>query len=233
MNCSCLPEEKKKYEIQSLVTNLQGVIFDCDGVLVASKEANKQYYNLILDRLGLKSMDADQEDYMHMHTVEESIQYMVPGHMLAQAEQVRAQVSYEDIVSYVQIEQGLIEFLDLLQSSGIYSAVNTNRTNTMDLILQRFALEQYFYPVVTAAIVQNPKPHPESLHLILGKWGFEAQCVVFIGDSHVDQQTADSAKVPFWAYKNRELQAQLHIDNYAQLISLLKNRNLDRDAQNR
>jgi HAD superfamily hydrolase (TIGR01549 family) len=212
---------------------LQGVIFDCDGVLVASKEANKQYYNLILKRLGLPPMTSEQEDYMHMHTVDESIQYLVPEQMLAKAQEVRGMVSYEDIVSYVQIEQGLVEFLDLLYDSGIRCAVNTNRSNTMGLILQRFALEKYFHPVVTAATVQNPKPDPESLYLILRHWNSEPQEIVFIGDSVVDEQTARSAGVPFWAYKNNLLQADLHINSYAQLKSLLEKEYLVDYAQNK
>ena len=63
--------------LQDLNKNLKGVIFDCDGVLVASKEANKQYYNLILKGLGMPPMNSEQEDYMHMHTVDESIKYLV------------------------------------------------------------------------------------------------------------------------------------------------------------
>lgn len=205
---------------------LQGVVFDCDGVLVASKEANKQYYNLILQGLGLSPMSSEQEDYMHMHTVEQSIQYIVPQEMLPQAEQVRARVSYKDIVSYVQIEEGLVDFLDFLHGCGVCCAVNTNRTNTMGLILQRFALEAYFNPVVTASSVEYPKPHPESLYLIMNQWRLKPEEIVFIGDSAVDEQTAHSAGVPFWAYKNNSLQAQRYINSFSQLKTLLEDESL-------
>ena len=35
---------------------LRGVIFDCDGVIIDSKEANTTFYNSVLHHFGLPSM---------------------------------------------------------------------------------------------------------------------------------------------------------------------------------
>ena len=45
---------------------ISAVIFDCDGVMFDSRQANINFYNHLLARYGLQEMTADQVDYVHM-----------------------------------------------------------------------------------------------------------------------------------------------------------------------
>ena len=67
------------------------------------------------------------------------------------------------------MEPHLIETLKTLKDRGIKTAISTNRTTTMEYIMEKFDLNQYFDMVVTALPkdVKNPKPHPESVEKIL------------------------------------------------------------------
>jgi phosphoglycolate phosphatase-like HAD superfamily hydrolase len=84
-------------------------------------------------------------------------------------------------------------------------------------VLERFDLTHFFHPVMTAAKVALPKPDPEGLRRIVEDWGFAHREMSYLGDSSVDQETTSRAGVPFWAYRNRDLRAQLHVDSFHEL----------------
>ena len=56
------------------------VAFDCDGVLFDSRQANIAFYNTILARFDQPPMSPEAEDYVHSHTVWESLDYIFSGY---------------------------------------------------------------------------------------------------------------------------------------------------------
>ena len=200
--------------LKEKISVLRGIIFDCDGVLINSRDSNVRYYNMIKERLGLPPMSKEEEDFVHTHTVLESIRFIVPQERYEEAVEISRTIPYKEVLKLIKLEDGLIEFLDLLKDINIKMAVNTNRTTTMGLILEKFNLKGYFDPVITADKLTNPKPHPESVNLILTYWKLKPDEVVYIGDSEVDEKTAKNANVDFWSYKNFFLKANLYIPDY-------------------
>ena len=199
------------------MTQLKGIIFDCDGVIVDSKQANRILYNSIFQELGLSTLDQEGLDFVHSHTVTEAIDSMVPLGKREQAWEIFDNFPYQRLLPYISLEPGLVDLLKSLQYYCIQSAINTNRSGSMDPILKRFGLESFFYPVITSLDVTKPKPDPESLNLILSIWGLTNTEVVFVGDSKVDEQAAQGAEVSFWSYKNENLQARYCIQDYQTL----------------
>ncbi|WP_243364342.1 HAD family hydrolase [Fundidesulfovibrio terrae] len=202
----------------SFLEGVKGVIFDCDGVLVDSKDANRMYYNTIRRKLGLLPMTPDEEDFVHAHAVIPSIAHIIPVERLAEAEAARREIDYvEEIMPFTFLEEGLVDLLKDLRTLGLLLAVNTNRTDSMEMLLETFDLTHFFSPVVTAAKVSHPKPNPEGVHRILKDWNLTRHEVAYIGDSGVDEQTARAAGVAFWAYKNPRLAARAHISSFESL----------------
>ncbi|MEF8823794.1 MAG: HAD-IA family hydrolase [Desulfohalobiaceae bacterium] len=200
---------------------IRGVIFDCDGVLIDSKQANIRFYNLILEAMGLPAMNPEDEEYVHSQTVTESIRHIVPQSEVERAFQEARRISYSSVLPWIKAQDGLIQGLERLRAKGVPCAINTNRTNTIGLILDEFGIRPYFEPVVTAETVGHPKPHPESMYWILGRWGFSPENVVFIGDTWVDCRTAAAAGVPFWAFQNETLSAERHINDHHQVCDVV------------
>jgi phosphoglycolate phosphatase-like HAD superfamily hydrolase len=196
---------------------IRGVVFDCDGVLFDSRDVNRHYYNHILSALGLAPMSLEDEDYAFMHTVDTAMARIIPADLLPKAAQVQGHMTYDDFIDRMVPESGLFELLHALEKLGVRMAVNTNRKNSMEKVLARFDLTRFFHPVMTAAKVILPKPDPEGLRRIVETWGLPAQEMSYLGDSSVDQETTDRAGVPFWAYRNRNLRAQLHVDSFHEL----------------
>ncbi|MFH1148645.1 MAG: HAD family hydrolase [Pseudomonadota bacterium] len=211
---------------------IKAVVFDCDGVMFDSKEANRAFYDHILREFGRGGMTEDQLSYVHMHTVDESIAYLFQGNgdLFYEANEFRTSLDYCPFLHMMNMEPGLEEFLSFLKPR-YKTAISTNRTNTMGKLLEVFGLSQYFDMVVSALDVENPKPHPESLRKIMRELGCGPYEMVYIGDSEIDKKAAEAAGVPLVAYKNRCLQAQYHVDSFHEVISVLEDGNNMRNAE--
>ena len=181
-------------------TNSIGVVaFDCDGVMFDSSEANRAYYNKILQYLGLPAMTAAQSAYAQMHTVDESFQFIINDtDMLIAAQHYRQQMRYISFVQYMVIEPYLRTLLSKLRPA-FKTAIATNRTDTMDRVLEEHDLVGQFDLVVTASDVRHPKPHPEQLQMIMRHFNIDGAKMIYIGDSALDAQAAQAAAVPFIA----------------------------------
>ncbi len=205
----------------AFLARVKGIVFDCDGVLVDSRDANRMYYNLIRKGLGLLPITPEEEDYVHMHSVTECLARIIPAERMAEAEEVRRNLNYEDIFPYIFLEDGLVELLDVLSERGIRMAVHTNRTTTVERLLRHFEIDRYFSPVVSAGSLKRPKPDPEGVLTILAAWDLPRADVVYIGDSALDERSARASGIEFWSYKNPGLLAAMYLPDFHSLRQCL------------
>jgi len=204
------------------VTGVKGLIFDCDGVLMDSRESNITYYNLLRSRLGLPLMSKADEDFVHMATFEKSLERAIPAALLPQLRHAAANISYtRDIMPLLAPAAGLRSCLDSLVSKGIELGICTNRSGSMFTILERFSMDKYFSQVITV-LQAPPKPSPDGLLAILKAWNAHSSDVVFIGDSSLDQQAAANAGMRFWAFANPQIRAERHISCFDDLSQLFR-----------
>ncbi len=200
------------------------VIFDCDGVMFDSKEANEAYYNNILAHFGKPRMNSQQSEYVHMHTADESVAYLFQDDpRLQQALAYRKQITYISFIPMMQMEPYLKGFLEYLRPA-YKTAISTNRSDTMNQVLAHHGLGEYFDLVVSSLDVERPKPHPESLVKILGHFGVAPHQAIYIGDSEIDEAAARAAGVPLVAYKNQNLSAAYTVEHFKEIEILLKSK---------
>jgi len=201
---------------------VSAVIFDCDGVMFDSRQANINFYNHILSHFGLPPMTAEDIEFVHMNTAVESLNHIFRGSpYLAEAQEYRLQLDYTPFIRDMVMEPGLKEVLDFLKPRcGL--AVATNRSNTIGRVLELNGLSHYFDIVVSSLDVTNPKPHPEPIFKILDFFGIEPDECFYVGDSEVDFEVCQASGVPLIAYKNKALRAPVHIENLAELKDILK-----------
>lgn len=199
------------------------VIYDCDGVMFDSLEANRKLYNFIAKSLGREELSEEELTYCHTHTVYESLKFMFRNHpeeVERAYEFLKNHVSLSDFIPYLKMEPNLKEALGILKQKGIKTAVCTNRTTTMRHIMDLYNLWPYFDVVVTALDVENPKPHPESVVKILDKLDVKKEDTVFVGDSDIDRLTAYQSGVLFISYRNPKLECYAIINDHLDLITL-------------
>lgn len=201
---------------------LKLIVFDCDGVMFDSKKANCMYYNYLLTHFGLAPMSVSEEDYVHMSSVTDSVRHIFRHYTsptLQEVDQFRKSCSYGPFLQYMEIETDLVPFLEVT-SKKYHLAISTNRTDTMVPLLKSYKLEKYFGKVVTAATARRPKPAPDGLLEILAHYNCEAAETIFIGDSVIDEEHANSCSVPLIAFKNTNLQAAYHVENFTEILQL-------------
>lgn len=203
------------------MSDIKLVIFDCDGVMFDSKNANLHFYNQIRTHFGHPPMDDDELEYVHMHHVMDSVNHIFrhwPDE-LEQAHRYRQSLDYKDFIRHMVIEPDLVPFLEQITPS-CKTAISTNRTTTMATLLELFDLKRYFGLVVTAMDVENSKPHPDALLKILDYFSLEVGDSIFIGDSPVDQEHAASLDMRLIAFRNPALDADYHVDSFMEIAAL-------------
>ncbi len=201
---------------------LKLIVFDCDGVMFDSMEANRIYYNDLLTAFGYPVMSEEELAFVHMHNVIDSVNHIFrhyPNQDMDSVNQLRLRTDYLKYLPHMKMEPDLREFLGYAKNR-FRLAISTNRATTMQPLLKEFKLAEYFELVVTAADVKNPKPAPDALYKILDYFNCTAAETIFIGDSQVDQLHAESVGVPLIAFKNRALEASYHVNNFMEICRL-------------
>ncbi|MBQ9406804.1 MAG: HAD-IA family hydrolase [Desulfovibrio sp.] len=202
---------------------LGGVVFDCDGVMIDSREANNIFYNRVLAYFGLPPMTPEQERYSFMATGMQALLHIVPPHLHGQIAYVISHcVIYDrDIVPLLRLRPGFRDFVQELWNRAVRMAVHTNRTlHGIQTVLDIFSLPSYFSPVI-ASDTAEPKPSPEGAVRICEAWGCAPASVLFVGDSDHDKKTAEGAGLVFAAMGDSDLRGQINAKNFDELLAAL------------
>lgn len=197
------------------------IIFDCDGVMFDSRQANVNFYNHILFHFDLPPLTEKDVEFVHTHTAAESLHYIFRGTPYgAKAQEYRLKVDYIPFIKDMVMEPGLKEVLTILKPKyGL--AVATNRSNTIEKVLEINGLSHYFDIVVSSLDVKKPKPHPEPIFKILKFFRIKPQECLYVGDSEIDFTVCQASGVPFIAYRNKSLQADYYIDSLMEILKIL------------
>lgn len=208
----------------SRFSSVKVVVFDCDGVLFDSREANIHFYNHILKKFNAGFVKPEQVDYVHTHSVRESIYYLIEDTAKAnEAFEYAKTVDFSSFFPYMALHNSVVSCLKNLRDKGYRIAVATNRTASTREVLQHFKIEGFFDLVVCASDVEHPKPHPDMLKKIMLYFGVSPHNVLYVGDSGVDEECARRAGVYFMAFRNSHLKADAHVEGFDDLCRLLDN----------
>ena len=97
------------------------VIYDCDGVLFDSLEANRQLYNRIARATGRGTLTEAELRYCHMNTMGDSIHHLFKEDPDLEAKAftfLKEHISFKDFICYLAMEPYLLETLSALRERG-------------------------------------------------------------------------------------------------------------------
>jgi len=206
---------------------IRGMIFDCDGVLFASHQANLAYYNAVLERFSRLPVDDVASPEAHLcHTAASPVVFaeLLDGEDQTEVLAFAATLDYRQFLHHMIPEPGMVETLRDL-SSKLPLAVATNRGTSMAEILDHFQLTPYFAAVVTSRDVPRPKPHPDMLRKAAAQLGLRKDELLFVGDSELDQLAAERAGIRFVAYKSDLPGSRCRVGHYQELQELVQRLN--------
>jgi phosphoglycolate phosphatase len=200
----------------------QVIIYDCDGVLIDSRESNRAFYNHILARFGLAPLNAEQLEVVHVSTAQGALDYLFRGHPgLEAAQAYQRTINNDPFLARLRLEPHIQEVLARLRTR-YRTAIATNRGKSLPLVLKTLGIAECFDLTISAYDVSRPKPHPEGLRKILAHFRAEPEAALYIGDAALDMEVAVAAGVPFAAYKNPHLKARYHLQDHLDLLPVLK-----------
>ena len=155
----------------------RSIIYDCDGVLIDSRDSNQAFYNHILAHFGLPPLTAEQLDLVHVSTAQEAIDFLFKGHPGREEAQAYNAIDNDPFLALIRLEPHIREVLIRLRSR-YQTAIATNRGKSLPLVLRTLGLDNLFDLTVLAYDVTRPKPHPECLEKILtiSGWGRTRPC---------------------------------------------------------
>ncbi|MEW6243344.1 MAG: HAD-IA family hydrolase [Bacillota bacterium] len=174
------------------------VIFDMDGTLVDSFEAILLAFNHAMEKMGRPKVTHDEllpvigvalKDIFRLYLPEERVGEAVDHYRTYQA---------GIILQRTRVLDGVLLTLQELFKMGVTMGVVTNKPVDVALrVLDHVKLGRFFGAVVGVDEVSRPKPDPEGLYLCLSRLGKTAAQCLYVGDSHIDMDTALAAGVEF------------------------------------
>lgn len=101
---------------------------------------------------------------------------------------VQNTVFFDDTIAILQVLQHAGVKVGIVSTKYRYRIVDSFKANTSSMPVDE---------IIGGAEVKNAKPDPEGLELMIQKLGVEKADVLYVGDSHIDAQTAQNAGVDF------------------------------------
>ncbi|MCG3173150.1 MAG: Phosphoglycolate phosphatase [Myxococcota bacterium] len=204
---------------------LQALIFDCDGVLFETHQANIAFYSAIVDHFGREPLDEREireVQYLSSHGAIEMLLRNQPGRLqeaFAYARQIAS--TPEAALRHVRPPSQMREVLHELSRRRRLGVV-TNRGPSLHVLLNHFDIAGLFSTAVHIGRVRSPKPDPEGLELALAELGLSAGEAAYIGDSPVDAQAAQAAGVCFIGFGPLMRGQRHHAGDWRQLPGVVE-----------
>ncbi len=204
------------------------LIFDLDGTLIDSAPAIHAVSNAVLTAHGFAPLSFDAvRSY-----VGKGAPHLVRCLLEASGENPDGPMFdklYQELVTRYETEvegnalyPGVIEALVSLRAMGCALAVTTNKPLAPALAAMRHVgIEALFDVILGGDSLPSRKPDPEMVHEASRRLGREN--VLYIGDSEVDCETAQNARLPFVLYTEGYRKTPVEALPHAAIYSDYKN----------
>lgn len=199
---------------------IKAIVFDCDGVMFDSQQANLTFYNQIFEFFGVPPVTLEQTErarVCHTASSPQVFEFLLGSDRVDEAIDYASQVDYCQFIPQLLMEPGLSEVLESLVDHYPLG-IATNRGSSMVNILEYFKLSKYFTHVLTHLDVARPKPNPDILLEAANRFGQHPAELLFVGDSEYDKQAANTSGCQFVSY---QWDGGIRINNHVELLTLL------------
>lgn len=171
------------------MNKIKAVIFDMDGVLIEAKDWHYEALNKALQLFGMEISRYDHlVTYDGLPTKKKlemlSSESGLPRELHQFINKMKQQYTMEIVYSSCKPTFHHEYALSKLQNSGYRMAVCSNSIrNTIEIMMQKASLEDYFEFYVSNQDVKNGKPDPEMYNLAIQKLGLTPKECMIIEDN--------------------------------------------------
>ena len=183
---------------------IKAVLFDVDGVLLDSKEANAKYLENIIIRAGYRKPEKkDLEKVFHISLLD-SIKLLTKERNKTKITKLWKQAELKENYPFdlIRVPEDIKETIIKLSKKYKLGIVTSRAMAGVEEFFHYTRLQNYFEVVVASDIIKNPKPDPESLFFAISKLKVKPNEAVYIGDSRNDLIASKKAGAFFILYSN-------------------------------
>lgn len=202
---------------------IKAVLFDVDGVLIDSFEANFQYYKDLMPAAGHSAPTRSEYEAIAHLGAYDSIKALIGGEDKKEIERVET-IGEKDVPYHIDratMSTGATEVLKELHKNYKLGIV-TNRRHPFEPP-QFKEIKDYFDVAIGYNDTKHHKPHPEPLHKAMESLGVAPKETVYVGDSETDFEAARDAGVAFVYFSLKEHpEADVTTHNFAEIPLLIK-----------
>ncbi len=212
------------------------ILFDLDGTLVDTAPDLMGAHNHVMKKFGYPEKSLG--DIKHIAgrgawiMMQRTFRDEIKDEKLKK-EMVREFIDYyaKNIDKGSKPIKGVVNFLEWAKSNQILMGVCTNKQEKLATnLLKKINLSQYFEYIAGCDTFEFNKPDPRHLTNVIEIIGGSVNKSIMVGDSEVDSQSAQNAKIPFilveegYTEKNvSEIPHKTLIKNFLNFESIVKN----------
>lgn len=176
---------------------LKAIFFDFDGVIIDSKEATIAYFQETFRHFRLPvPTKKDFTGLLGLKTID------IVKRLLPQLSDTEIQPIYEyskemsfKYVPRITLIDGVEVVLKNLKRQFRLGLVTSRGKRTVDVLLDKYHLRQYFDVVIDREDVMHHKPYPEGIQKTMKELGVNTSETIYIGDTQEDIEASANAGI--------------------------------------
>jgi len=180
---------------------MKAVGFDLDGTLIDSTDAIVASFMHSFERIGrpLPTRDAVVSTISvplekQFLLIDDGVEDVATATAIYREHYVRESPATTVVLPSVR------EALEELSRAGVAIGMATSkRRSSAEVLLEHLGIAKYFACCIGPEDVTNAKPHPEPIHTLMRRMDVSAPDFVYVGDTHLDVQSAQAAGARCWA----------------------------------
>ena len=183
------------------MSNIKGIIFDLDGVLISTDKFHYLAWKQLADKLGIPFSEKDNEQLRGVSRME-SLELVLkndPGVKLTEEEKIAAATEKNDCYrEYLKtmtpddVSAEVRETLTALHEMGYKLSVGSSSKNAR-FILSQTDLTRYFDAIADGNDIKNSKPDPEVFLTAASFLGLEPEVCAVVEDAEAGLEAAVAA----------------------------------------
>jgi len=217
-----------------MVFEMDLIICDLDGTLVDSRRDIATSVNVLLNRLGRKSLP-NERIYGYIgngvrRLLERALGDDSPKEVECALEEFMP-IYREHLLDTTLPYPGVQETLESLRPGRILAVLTNKPQPEAAAVLEGLGLARYFHHVYGGESFPRRKPNPMGVHFLLEATGVPRERTLMVGDSRIDYETARNASISICmvsyglgAAEIADLSPDHLIDDFRQLVSIMDSR---------
>lgn len=205
---------------------IKAVVFDINGVLLDSFEANLKFFQDLMTKTGYRPPNREEFRELFHFSMWDAIEKLSRTNENAEIQRIFEMGESRDVeypLELLAMPEKAPEVIRNLSNDYLLGIVTSRIRKSVYEAPKLAELEKYFSVAVSYEDTDNHKPHPEPLFLAAKKLGVRPEECVYIGDVENDVKAARGAGMKCILYSKQESGEPDHVTSkFSEIPRLIK-----------